>query len=80
MGEADCIRADVALEVDETLSGDFANLGGFDGMKAIAACDHARDAVHARGVSRVERGAVVPVLPVRGKELIHCVPQIESGA
>ena len=65
------IEADMALQVNDILAREVADLAGFQRMQGRTAGQHGGDAIAARGVGRMQFGAIVPIQAVGIEERFH---------
>src|ERR1700730_16649236 len=64
MNEAERVAPDMALQMEDALSGNVAEFGGFDGMESVLTCAKPVEHVVAGCVARVDGSALIPISAV----------------
>src|SRR5438132_895656 len=69
--EAERVAPDMALQVEDALSGNVAEFGGFDGMESVLTCAKPIEHVVAGCVARVDGSALIPISAVGINRIYH---------
>src|SRR5262249_20756843 len=73
--QAECVPADMALQMEDALSVDVAELDRFDRVERVLARTKAVQHVIASGVACVKGGALIPILAIDFERISHAKPR-----